>query len=73
MTDCSCLSHDGFLTVRGYEDAQRRRESAEALAVDPRQLYLDIPGSVSASGPCDLHWPPDALIEEQHRRFLDGS
>jgi len=70
-TSCRCLSHNGFLTVRGYEDAQRRRES---LGVDDTQLsmYLDKVVSVSASTVPFSHWGPEALIEEQYRRFNHG-
>jgi len=58
---CKCLSHNGFLTRTGY------RVVAEA-----EQRYLDRVGSVSASTEVELHWPPDALIEEQYRRFHNG-
>ncbi len=37
-----------------------------------RLLYLDIPGSVSGSPPPKIHWD-DAVIQEQHRRFHNGS
>ena len=70
---CSCHSHDGFLTVRGYEDAQRRLKLPEVDATAAK-LYLDL--GVSVSGVRrdeDPYVMCDQQIEEQHRRFLNGS
>ncbi len=63
---CSCHSHDGFLTRRGYEAlAQPEVDKAEV------QLYLDKVGSVSALVEVeDAYVWDETLIEEQHRRFL---
>ena len=67
---CQCLSHNGFLTVRGYEDAQRL--SAEGLAPRGVHGYIDSMVSVSASGPGrDFPEWDDLLLEDQHRRFLN--
>ena len=65
---CRCHSHDGFLTRRGYELVTARGvDKAEAVP------YLDRVGSVSAlvegrEGP----WV-DEILEDQYRRFLNGS
>jgi len=76
MTECRCLTHNGFLTARGYR-AVAQQDSLEGLSprgVDEKdyQLYLDKVGSVSALTGPSLHWD-DALLEEQHQRFLNGS
>ena len=69
---CSCLSHNGFLTERGFAElAQRESDRHVALAVETPQLYLDSPSSVSGlrrdEDLCDY------MIDEQYRRFLNGS
>ena len=70
MAECRCLSHNGFLTSRGREVAQQL--SLEGLTPLSDSVRVDIPVSVSASmGPL-LHWD-DALLEEQYRRFHNGS
>ena len=74
MTECGCHSHNGLLTSRGREVAQRF--SLEGLhlrdGVDSRALdeYLDRVGSVSASIEFEFN---DSLLEEQYRRFHNGS
>ena len=76
MRDCSCSAHGTFLTAKGLEEAEQRRAAAfEFDGVDKRQLslYLDKVGSVSGMPLEELHWPPDAFLEEQHRRFHNGS
>ncbi len=72
MTACDCLSHNGFLTVRGYEHAQRL--SLEGLAPRCDHGYLDNRVSVSASGlGRDLYeMVSDTQIDEQARRFHNG-
>ena len=77
MTDCTCHSHSGFLTKAGYAFVAQQKADSERLfldGVDPSedQLYLDKVVSVSASSLSVLHWD-DALIEDQYRRFLNGS
>ena len=69
---CRCHSHNGFLTVRGYEDAQRELELDEGLAVEKISVYIDKVGSVSASQFLVSIWD-DQVIEEQYRRFHNGS
>ncbi len=69
MTDTGHYSRNGFLTRRGYE-------LARAMGIDKAEVsrYLDKVGSVSAlvEGEGAL-WPCDSYLEEQHRRFLNGS
>ncbi len=68
-------ARNGFLTAKGRAATEKR--SVVSLA-DPevdmieRLLYLDSTGSVSGPTRHDIHWN-DALIEEQYRRFLNGS
>ncbi len=71
---CQCSSHNGFLTVRGYaENAQRELEFAalDAMGINP---YLDKVGSVSGLElERDLYeHVPEALLDQQHRRFHNG-
>ncbi len=70
--NCSCHSHNGFLTGRGIEAAQRT--SLEGLLSRDEADRVDIVVSVSASdGDGDLfEMVPDSLIDQQHRRFLNG-
>ena len=73
---CGCSSHNGFLTGRGYaEAAQRRAISAEGLAAEPTQLYLDKVASVSGLAVAvELDFSlSDEDLENQYRRFLNGS
>ncbi len=73
MTDCRCISHNGFLTVRGIEDAQRGDDSLE-LAGAVASRYLDKVGSVSGLRRDEtLPIWDDQVIDSQYRRFLDGS
>ena len=74
MSDCSCRSHGSFLTAKGLEEAEQRRFAPEDIpGVDKRQLslYLDKVGSVSGlrrdEALCDYQ------LDEQYRRFLNGS
>ena len=73
---CECNAHGGFLTAKGLEEAEQRRgDTFEFDGVDKRQLplYLDKVGSVSGSPSPEVHWPDDSCLEEQHRRFHNGS
>ena len=66
---CGCHSHNGFLLS---PEGLAQRE-LELPGVDGMELsrYLDIDRSVS--GPQEtLSWD-DALLEDQYRRFLNGS
>ncbi len=63
---CGCISHDGFLTRRGYQ-------SLRAPEVDKAEasLYLDKVGSVSAVRRDEaMVIFDDEVLEEQYRRFL---
>ncbi len=69
---CGCRSHGGFLTSRGLREvAQRSLEGLEVadMGLEP---YLDKVGSVSAPTVLELHWDDD-IINQQYRRFLNGS
>ncbi len=77
---CECSSHNGFLTAKGLEEAaQREPQGLLSLCngVDPdgASPYLDKVGSVSGLGQGQdlFELVPEVLIEEQHRRFLNGS
>jgi len=70
---CGCYSHNSFLTKRGYElVAQRELEFSVGVDTEEPFRYLDRVGSVSGSLSPRLHWD-DAVIEEQYRRFHNGS
>ena len=73
MTDCNCRAHGSFLTAKGLEEAAQRF-SLEGLAPRGEGEYVDRVGSVSAlrRGE-DSHWPPEEILDEQHRRFLQSS
>ncbi len=73
MTDCRCISHGGFLTKRGYR-LVAQQNSLEGLAPRGVHAYVDRVGSVSALAEAEeFHVFDDALIEQQYRRFLNGS
>ena len=60
LGDCHCHSHNGFLTKAGYR----------ALDMAEQNRYLDTSGSVSALVEVEVN---DDQIDEQYRRFLNGS
>ena len=69
---CSCRSHNGLLTAKGLEEtAQRSLEGLEVADRDSSR-YVDRVGSVSGLRRDEIHWDDD-VIDQQHRRFLDGS
>ena len=74
-SNCSCHSHDGFLTVRGYAENAQRELGLYGLDAMAPERYLDKVGSVS--GPeleRDLYeMVSDTAIDEQARRFHYGS
>ena len=78
---CGCLSHNGFLTVRGYAEVAQREQQLDAfpeVGLTPREacVILDTSGSVSGArrDEASLHFVIDEeLIDEQYRRFLEGS
>ena len=65
-------ARNGFLTAKGLEEAVQRELELQGVADMGVSRYLDSRVSVSASELKDLHWD-DALINEQYRRFLNGS
>jgi len=69
VAKCSCHSHSGFLTRKGIRVAQQT--SLEGLAPRGELEYIDRSVSVSALTGPEVHWD-DALLEEQHRRFLSA-
>ena len=74
--NCSCSAHGSFLTAKGLAEAEQRRAgSVEIPGVDMGQLslYFDKVGSVSGSPSPEVHWECDHLLEEQYRRFHNGS
>jgi len=72
MLDCLCLSHNGFLTERGYAELAQQN-SLEGLTPRSDAVILDKVGSVSAlRDQLDMFDMCDHQIDEQHRRFLNG-
>jgi len=70
---CSCSAHGGFLTAKGLREAAQRL-SLEGLAPRGEMCEVDKVGSVSALAEAeDFHVFDDELIEQQHRRFHNGS
>jgi len=67
---CGCLNYNGFLTDRGYAEVAQRELELHGVDAMGSSRYLDIPGSVSALLELEL---PDDLLEEQYRRFHNGS
>ena len=74
MMKCQCLSHNGFLTDRGYaEVAQRSLEGLESVDMFADMCYLDKVGSVSALVEVEEnHVFDDQLLDNQYRRFHNG-
>jgi len=72
--NCSCLSHNGFLTSKGYaflEDGQRGPQELHGWS---DMCYLDKVRSVSAfETRRDTVIFDDGVINDQYRRFLAGS
>ncbi len=60
---CDCFSHNGFVTRVGREGLTEGREG----------VRLDKVGSVSAMVEVEDHWADEKVIDEQYRRFLNGS
>ncbi len=71
MSETGHYSRNGFLTSRALREVAQQT-SLEGLAPRGELGYLDKVGSVSGSTHQEIHWD-DALIEEQYRRFLNGS
>ncbi len=74
MTDCGCVSHSGFLTKAGYAlVAQREGALYETVDMFARLREVDSRVSVSGMRRDEIRWPCDHVLDEQHRRFLNGS
>ena len=74
MSDCSCRSHGTFLTSKGLAEAAQRKLELRGFDSMELESYVDKVGSVSASdGDGDVFVWDDRLIEDQYRRFLNGS
>ena len=70
---CGCTSHNGFLTERGIELAEQTSlEGLDPLGVPE---YVDRVGSVSGLElERDLYaFVDDVQLDQQYRRFLNGS
>ncbi len=73
MADCECYSHNGFLTSRGFRDVAQR------MSLEGLEPLGDIGvggtgrGSMSGLDRLEAHWVDDAKIDEQYRRFHNGS
>jgi len=76
LQPCDCLSHNGFLTRAGYMASELAAAQYCNEEVDGwgRLLYLDKVGSVSALVEVEesFVWN-DRLLDQQYRRFLNGS
>jgi len=71
VSKCGCYAHDGFLTEVGY--AQAKLEQGPELAGAVAIRYLDKVGSVSGLElEREIHVSDD-FIDQQYRRFLNGS
>ncbi len=75
MSKCSCLSHNGFLTDRGYAEVAQRGLFARGVDDTVLRCYLDNVGSVSALVEVeDLYaHVTDQELLEQSERFHNGS
>ena len=66
-------ARNGFLTAKGLAEAAQRY-SLEGLAPRGVHEYVDRVGSVSGLElERDLHVFDDQLLDQQYRRFLNGS
>jgi len=74
MRKCGCHSHNGFqLEIEDQLDLElAQRVSLEGLTPMSDCVSVDRLGSVSASEHLESHWDDD-VIEEQYRRFHNGS
>ncbi len=67
-TSCGCHSHNGFQLkpLKGFA----QQYSLEGLTPTGDSVSVDIPVSVSALFEFELN---DSQLEEQYRRFINGS
>ena len=67
-------ARNGFLTSRGLREVAQRSRSEYSLDGMAEKLHLDKVGSVSALAEAEaLHVFDDDVIDQQYRRFLNGS
>ena len=71
MEESGHYSRNGFLTSRGLREVAQRT-SLEGLAPRGEFEYVDNRVSVSGLRRDETHWD-DELLENQYRRFLNGS
>ncbi len=69
MRKCGCHSHNGLLLS---PEGLAARVEDEQVDLEDELAYLDSRVSVSGLRRDENHWV-DALIEEQYRRFDNGS
>ena len=69
--NCGCHSHNGF--VLSPEGLAQREFDLPGVAAMATKRYLDKVGSVSGLELERNITVSDALIDQQYRRFLDGS
>ena len=74
MADCGCFSHDGFLTEAGYAEVAQRELELDGVDNTASLQYLDKVGSVSGLVEVEgsYEWD-DQYLDQQYRRFLNGS
>jgi len=69
---CGCNGHGGFLTAKGLKEAAQRELELDGVDAMESSDYLDSMGSLSAMTGKEVHWD-EAILEDQHRRFHNGS
>ncbi len=69
VPECGCFSHNGFLTERGFAELAQQ-VSLEGLT--PLSDCVRVDKSVSVSALVEVE-VSDLMIDEQYRRFLNGS
>jgi len=74
VTDCRCLSHNGFLTRAGLARvAQREQVDLSLEGLTPMGEFDTLTGRGSVSGLRRDEDLCDYLLDEQYRRFHNGS
>jgi len=69
--NCKCLSHNGFLTAKGYAVTAQREQRSTGLTDRDFFAILDSPVSVSGLRRDEYPmFPDEVVIDEQYRRFL---
>ncbi len=70
IVKCSCNSHGSFLTAKGLKEAAQRESALLEVDAMDASRYLDIPVSVSGLFEFEFN---DEILDNQYRRFLNGS